>query len=92
MLNHDLAEQYRKEGMDVGPCSYFQEGQEFIVDDIEEKPEDFNCGWAWNDISKMVLALMSGGGFRQWLKDDRTYIACCTDGIKPVVFKLERLG
>ncbi|HHX99854.1 MAG TPA: TIGR04076 family protein [Methanothermobacter sp.] len=25
------------------------------------------------------------------MKDDKTMIACCTDGIRPVVFKLEKL-
>ena len=26
-----------------------------------------------------------------WMKADNTFISCCTDGIKPVVFKLERI-
>jgi uncharacterized repeat protein (TIGR04076 family) len=45
----------------------------------------------WNDIHTMVLALMAGGNFTQWMKEDNTYNACCTDGIKPVVFKLEKI-
>jgi uncharacterized repeat protein (TIGR04076 family) len=61
-----------------------------LVEEMDEKPEDFACGWAWNDIQKMVLALMAGGNFRQWMKEENTYIAWCTDGVKPVVFKLER--
>jgi len=91
MLNQDLAEEFRNPNMGVGPCPFFHEGQEFLVEEMGEKPEDFACGWAWNDIHKMVLALMAGGNFRQWMKEENTYIACCTDGIKPVVFKLERI-
>lgn len=48
------------------------------------------CDWAWNDIQKVLLAMMLGADFGLWMKDSNTFIACCTDGIKPVVFKLER--
>jgi uncharacterized repeat protein (TIGR04076 family) len=91
MLNQDLAEEYRKPGEEIAPCPFFSVGQEFLVDELGEKPEDFACGWAWNDIHKTVLALMAGGNFSQWMREGNTYIACCTDGIKPVVFKLEGL-
>jgi uncharacterized repeat protein (TIGR04076 family) len=33
---------------------------------------------------------MTGADFGPWMKDGNMFIACCTDGIKPVVFKLER--
>jgi uncharacterized repeat protein (TIGR04076 family) len=88
-LNKELAEEYRSSDLGIEPCPLFVVGQEFLVDDIGEKPENFACGWAWNDINKVVVALMSGGDFSQWMKEGNTYIACCTDGIKPVVFKLE---
>jgi uncharacterized repeat protein (TIGR04076 family) len=26
-----------------------------------------------------------------WMKDEKTFIACCTDGVKPVILKLERI-
>jgi uncharacterized repeat protein (TIGR04076 family) len=26
-----------------------------------------------------------------WTKDDRVMIACCSDGTRPVIFKIERL-
>jgi uncharacterized repeat protein (TIGR04076 family) len=35
--------------------------------------------------------LMLKGDFGTWMVDPNTFIACCTDGIKPVVFKIERL-
>ena len=91
MLNREIAEDYRNPSAEISTCPFFSVGQEFIVEDLGEKPESFPCGWAWNDIHKIVLSLMSGGGFGEWMKETNTYIACCTDGIKPVVFKVERL-
>jgi uncharacterized repeat protein (TIGR04076 family) len=74
----------------VTPCPRFQEGQEFFTD--LERPDGF-CDWAWNDIYKYVLVLRSQGNFGKaynWMKDDNTVIACCTDGFRPVVFRIER--
>lgn len=90
MLNKDLAEEYCKE--ESGLCEVFSEGQEFIYDHYGEgsKPENF-CEWAWNDIYKIVIALASNGDFKAWMKDEGTMINCCTDGIRPVVFKIERI-
>ncbi len=58
-------------------------------------PEGF-CAWAWADISKMVVSLMAGasfdrGLFEKWMKDGSSAVACCTDGFRPVIFKLERI-
>jgi uncharacterized repeat protein (TIGR04076 family) len=88
----DLAEKYS--GIEVRPCEVFSDGQEFITG--LNMPVGF-CGWAWNDIQKWVLTLFNGGNFnkgaifRDWMKDDKTALACCTDGFRPVTFKLERI-
>lgn len=92
LLNPELAEEYC--GKNVSACPCFEEGQEFIAG--FEKPENF-CDWAWNDIYKFVAVLLSGGNFSHdlfegWMKDDKTMIACCTDGIRPVVFRIERIN
>ena len=26
-----------------------------------------------------------------WMRDENTMIACCNDGIRPVIFKIERI-
>jgi uncharacterized repeat protein (TIGR04076 family) len=44
-------------------------------------PEGF-CGWAWADIQKLVYGMARGG--------QKVFVTCCTDGYRPVVFKLER--
>lgn len=74
-------------------CPLLEEGQMFITNG--DKPDGF-CDWAWNDLLKFVYILLAGGNFSEdifqgWMKDDKTMIACCTDGIRPVVFKLEKL-
>jgi len=90
MYNEDLADQYRRPDVHRGPCPYFTEGQEFVARYVAERPEGFRCEWAWNDIEKIVLGMMLNADFSTWMQDGSTFIACCTDGIKPVVFKIER--
>lgn len=87
----DLAEAYRRPDVHKGPCPIFTQGQEFIVEYLAQRPEGFDCEWAWDDIHKILFTLMLRGNFTTWMKDGNTFIACCTDGIKPVVFKIERL-
>jgi uncharacterized repeat protein (TIGR04076 family) len=91
-LNPELANEYC--GVDVPQCPFFDDGQVFICD-LFDKPKDF-CDWAWNDINKAVSALNTGGSFtkgifNKWMKDDDKMIVCCTDGIRPVIFKIERI-
>ena len=87
-FNQKLAEEYGQEA--VVPCSALTEGQEFITDAMTQ-PEGF-CGWAWNDIGKVCLTLISGGTFAPaWMKDDKSLVACCTDGFRPVIFLVERI-
>ena len=76
-------------GNAVEACSVYKEGQEFIVDENGDMPEGF-CHWAWNDIYKVVTALMYGGNF-PWLKEKGTMVSCCTDGFRPVIFELRRI-
>ncbi len=88
-LHADLAKEYCRD--EVTPCASWREGQEFVT--TFAKPHGF-CDWAWNDIHKYVAVLLAGGGFSGaifdgWMKNDKTMIACCTDGIRPVIFKLE---
>ena len=30
-------------------------------------------------------------GMQGWMKDDRVMICCCSDGTRPVIFKVERI-
>ena len=92
MANLDLAEEYRKEEYNQRypvPCNQFEDGQEFILENMSTPPEGF-CGWAWVDIHTDVVRIMTGGN-NGALKRQGTAITCCTDGFRPVVFKIERL-
>ena len=71
-------------------CTLFQEGDEFIVSSLADCPEGF-CVWAWSDMHKEILTLACGGDMRPWIKHPGTALACCTDALRPVIFKLERI-
>ncbi len=93
-LNPELAESYVKSK--VEPCELFNVGDEFIISPDLSKPDNF-CSWAWNDIYKVVVTLSRGGNFNDemfsgWMKDNSSMITCCTDGIRPVIFKVERFA
>ncbi len=70
-------------------CTLFEEGQVYISEDVE-RPEGF-CSWAWNDIYKDLSILNFGGNFwREWTEPGKM-ITCCTDGVRPVAFMMERI-
>ena len=75
------------EGKVIPTCSAFEEGQEFLVEKLN-KPDKF-CGWAWRDIYKDVSVLNFGGDF-PWTESNEA-VTCCTDGYRPVIFKIERV-
>jgi uncharacterized repeat protein (TIGR04076 family) len=92
-LNRDLLDEYlSEEYKDLGPCELFSEGQEFVLDGYEEMaavPEGF-CAWAWADIRHDILRVASGGDM-PGLKQPGTAITGCTDWMRPVIFKIERI-
>lgn len=50
------------------------------------------CAEAWDGISRYIYAALQGGSImRGWMKDEKVMIACCNDGTRPVIFKIERL-
>jgi uncharacterized repeat protein (TIGR04076 family) len=69
-------------------CPAMKEGATY-VSKAGRIPEDF-CGWAWADIQRDITVLAFGGNF-PWIKKSGTMISCCTDGLRPVIFKLERV-
>ena len=87
-----LAAQYYRPDMHMGACPLFQVGDVFEVGDELRQPEAFPCAWAWDDIHKIVLILLHGGDYAQWMQRPGEFVACCTDAIKPVVFKIERIA
>ena len=71
-------------------CDRLEEGKEFIVDDSGAMPQGF-CPWAWDSIAREVTHLQFNGDF-PWYEEKGIAIACCTDGLRPVIFKIERIN
>ena len=75
---------------DMSPyCDRLEVGQEFIVEESGAMPSGF-CTWAWHDIYPAVTGLRFGGNY-PWIKKDGLIYSCCSDGARPVFFKIERL-
>jgi uncharacterized repeat protein (TIGR04076 family) len=69
-------------------CEMFSDGQEFVVDNLI-MPEGF-CPMAWISICSNVRLLSYGVNF-PWFKEEGISVNCCIDGLRPVIFKLERI-
>lgn len=84
----DLADQFVTDP-DYGPCPVHQVGQTFLTGGIfgNEMPKGF-CAQAWQSLVMPVNVLIGGG---KVLGFDEKHIACCADGLRPVVFLLERV-
>ncbi len=89
----DLQEKYLADPKS-GPCPFFREGQEIIVDsdNFFRMLNGTFCAEAWDCISRYVYAALQGGSIMNgWTNDEKMMITCCNDGTRPVIFKLERI-
>ena len=51
-----------------------------------------HCSEAWDAIARYIYTGLQGGAImRGWMKDERVMITCCSDGTRPVIFKIERM-
>ena len=82
----DLAKQYVP-FPDFGPCDQMKEGDVFITSGLfgNECPEGF-CAMAWQAVCLQATTLAGGG---KVFGHDEVHIACCNDGVRPVIFRLE---
>ena len=86
----DLAEKYLADP-NTGKCSRFEDGQEFIFERDHQLKGGF-CTEAWSAINRYVFTHLYGGTIMPgWTKDDKVMISCCNDGVRPVIFKIERI-
>jgi len=91
-FDKELVEEYvqNERKITLGPCEVFKEGQEFTTSVFGDMPKGF-CPWAWDDIYKTLVGFAADGNFGMWYERNDTIIACCTDGTRPVVFKIEKI-
>lgn len=80
---------------DVAPyfdcyCPKIPEDHEYMVEENGSMPEGF-CSQAWHDILHFVSVLRLGGNCRWTVGKNKAY-ACCSDGLRTVFFKLERIN
>lgn len=85
---------YREDGKD----SFWQCGLNTLVstkgnpEEIAGGPAKPFCSEAWEAISRYIYAGLQGGSIiKGWMKEENTIIACCSDGTRPVIFKIERV-
>lgn len=87
----DLQSRYLDEP-EAGPCPLFSTGQEIILDKNSIKNLDRHgfCPKAWKCISHHVQAVLDNSiPCDSKPAGNSPIIACCNDGTRPVIFKIE---
>ena len=81
-----------------GACPFYNVGDRFVFrrygddDTFWTIGKGSQCAEAWDCISRYIYTALQGGSImRHWTNDERMMIACCNDGTRPVIFKIERL-
>jgi uncharacterized repeat protein (TIGR04076 family) len=69
-------------------CQTYKDGQVIEIEGSLVMPEGF-CSWAWADLQR-DFAMMLCGPPDYWKTEP--FFACCTDGFRPVVFKIEHVS
>lgn len=50
------------------------------------------CSEAWDAISRYIYTGLQGGSIMNgWMNAENTMITCCSDGTRPVIFRIERI-
>jgi len=71
------------------PCDIYKDGQEIIVGEDLRMPEGF-CPSAWQTIYHNIRTLGFGGNL-PYFDEKGVAVSCCSDGLRPVIFKIERI-
>ncbi|MBQ3442011.1 MAG: TIGR04076 family protein [Selenomonadaceae bacterium] len=93
----DLQEKYLADPQS-GACPFYEVGAEYLFerygdeDTFGTQGKGAHCSEAWDCFSRYVYTALQGGSImRGWTNDEHMMIACCNDGTRPVIFKIERL-
>ena len=55
-------------------------------------PKMPHCSEAWDAISRYIYSGLQGGSIMKgWMNQENVMITCCSDGTRPVIFKIERI-
>jgi uncharacterized repeat protein (TIGR04076 family) len=80
-FNEDLYKEYPYGH--ASSCGRLEVGQVFVTENVWDPPQGF-CTWAWGDLRSMIHSIHAG--------NPGPLICSCTDGLRPVLFKFERLN
>lgn len=93
----DLQEKYLADPKS-GACPFYEVGTEYIFERYDEEDtfwrmgKGAHCSEAWDCFSRYIYTALQGGSImRGWTNNEHMMIACCNDGTRPVIFKIERL-
>ncbi len=93
----DLQEKYLADPKS-GACPFYEVGAEYLFerygdeDTFWTQGKGTHCSEAWDCFSRYVYTALQGGSImRGWTNDEHMMIACCNDGTRPVIFRIERL-
>ncbi len=96
-LFRDYQEKYLADP-ESGVCPFYEIGQVFVFerygkrDDFWTEGNGAHCAEAWDCISRYIYTALQGGSImRNWTNSEKMMIACCNDGTRPVIFKIERI-
>jgi len=92
-VHKDLSDRYVNKARSPGmgePCALWKDGQTFEVEGFPSKPAGFPCDWAWTDIQRDVAMLLFGSN-PPWMVGPGMSLPCCSDGVRPVSFLVERI-
>ena len=96
-LYRDYQEKYLADP-ESGVCPFYEIGQVFVFerygkrDDFWTEGNGAHCAEAWDCISRYIYTALQGGSImRNWTNSEKMMIACCNDGTRPVIFKIERI-
>ena len=80
------------------PCYNVGDGLNTLVktsgdaDTVAGGPKMPFCSEAWDAISRYIYTGLQGGSIMKgWMKKENEMITCCSDGTRPVIFKIERI-
>ena len=80
----------------VGKCGKFQDGEVFFVEEGQYDTFTHGCCFcqsAWDTIKDTFYSgLMGGNLYREgWSRDPGKLVLCCRDGIRSVLFLVEKM-
>ena len=65
---------------------------DFDPDTIAGGPKRPHCSELWDAISRYIYTGLQGGSIMKgWMENENEMIACCSDGTRPVIFRIERI-